>query len=182
MKHSNAKFWKFTAVNMIILLAGLSFYWLLWDWILANADLAPLQAGVAYIVYAIQAGLGWPVGMAGPTTLQYSMPEPGFPVEIVALCIGLGEMLFFAFLVLLFRGAGWKAKGYGLAIFLPLIFMINILRLVLIYPLALGFGVQAMWDIHWHIWKWGMFAVLMALFTIWYMFWTRKDLEKVMKK
>ena len=176
------EFWRFTAINMLILLAGLSFYWILWGWAVTNIDLTGLQATITYVVYMIQSLLGWPVEMIANTSLLYSLPEPGFTVDIIALCTGLGEMLFFAFLVLLFRGPGWRTKLNGLAASLPLIFLINIARLVMIYPLAEWAGIEAMQGIHWHIWKWGMFLILMAIFAAWYMLMARKDIEERIAK
>ena len=171
-------FWKFTVVNMVILLAGLSVYWLVWGWAVGSLDFTDLQAATTSMIYAIQTWLGWPVEMQSATVLHYSSPAPGFGVEIITLCLGLGEMLFFAFLVLLFRGPNWRHKATGLAIFLPLIFIANTIRLLALYPLAEWLGIQAMWDVHWHIWKWGMFAVLMLFFAAWYMLTARRDIEK----
>jgi len=173
----NTPFLAFTALNTVILFAGLSLYWVLWGWMATSADLVLLQSGIASIVFSIQNAFGVPITMTSGTSFFYALPEPGFGVEIIPLCIGLGEMLFFSFLLLFFRGVHWRCKVKGLAIFLPVVFAINIFRLLLLYPLAQAYGVEAMWDIHWHIWKWGMFAVIMALFTVWYMFIARNQIE-----
>jgi len=171
------RFVKFTAINMIILLVGLSAYWIVWGLVLDYVDMTGLQAFITNIIYLIQSSLGWPVEMAASTMLYYGSPGIGFNVEIIALCLGIGEMLFLAFLVLLFRGATWKAKAKGLAIFLPITFLANLARLLMIYPLAEWIGINAMWDVHWHIWKWGMFVILMIFFGIWYLLIARKDIE-----
>ena len=170
-------FIKFTFFNMLILFIGLSVYLLFWGWAVIKVDLNPVQQLVTSIVYYIQSLSGIPVEIENGITLLYS--EPTLGVWIAPMCAGLGEMLFFAFLVVLFRGPKWKTKGIGLAIFLPIIFIINIARLLMLYPLAQWVGVEAMWDIHWHIWKWGMFVAIMLLFGVWYMLLARNDIESI---
>jgi len=167
--------WKHASLNMLIIFAGLVFYTFLFNFIVIHVDLTWLQRGEAYAVYALQNAAGINAAY-NPTDITISYAAPAFGMEIIALCTGIGELLFFAFLVLLFQGPSWKTKGRGLALFLPIIFIINIIRLLAIYPLALWLGVDAMWGIHWFIWKYGMFIVLMALFTVWYWFLARKEL------
>lgn len=172
------KYLKLILTNVIVLLIGLSFYWVVWSWMTAHIDFTGLQAATASLVHSIQAWFGWPVEIIAPTVLRYSSPVPGFGVEIIALCIGLGEMLFFSFMVLLYVGPRWRTKAQGLAIFLPLIFIANLIRLIALYPMAEWIGIQAMWAIHWHVWKWGMFLVLMLFFAEWYLLFARRDIER----
>jgi len=171
---------KYSLTNAIIIFIGLVFYVLLLDFIIIHADLTWLQRAEAYSVFALQSGMGVNATF-NSTEISINYASPQFSMEVIALCTGISELLFFTFLVLLFRGPKWRTKAKGLAIFLPIIFIINIIRLLLIYPIAIQFGVQAMWDIHWFVWKYGMFVMLMALFTLWYLIWARKDLEKAMK-
>jgi exosortase/archaeosortase family protein len=182
MDKKSKQFVVFSLTNSIVILAGLTAYIFIWNWIAIHADLAWLQQFEVWFVYSVQRAFGVPVDMTSPITLQYYLPAPGFGVEIIALCTGVGEILFFAFLVLLFRGVGWRAKAKGLAVFLPVIFIENLLRLIFIYPLAVWFGVEAMWDTHWFMWKYGTFAVLMLLFSLWYMLIARKELKSVLRR
>lgn len=168
-------------MNSAIIFAGLVVYVLLLELIIANADLAWLQNAEAYFVYSLQNLSGVGVSFnASASSLDYS--GPAFSVYVIALCTGIAELLFFSFLVLLFRGPSWRTKARGLAICLPLIFAINLARLLAVYPLALWLGVQAMWELHWLVWKYGMFIVLMALFAAWYLLMARKEMLRVVQK
>ncbi len=172
---------RYAALNMLIIFIGLILYTFLLDFLVVRADFSWLQSGEAYTVFSIQKNLGIEASF-NSTEVSISYTSPAFTMRIIALCTGISELLFFAFLVLLFRGPRWKTKLKGLAVFLPAIFLINIARLLLIYPLALWLGVDAMWGVHWLIWKYGMFLVLMGLFTVWYLLWAKEDLQAMLKK
>jgi exosortase/archaeosortase family protein len=156
------------AINAVVVFAGLLVYLLLINFIVANADLSWLQRAEAYAVYSIQNASGIAASY-NETTISVAYSSPAFSMDIIALCTGIAEMLFFAFLVLLVRGPRMRERLKGLALFLPLIFLINIGRLLLLHPMAAWLGVAAMWDVHWLVWKYGMFCVLMALFAVWYL-------------
>jgi exosortase/archaeosortase family protein len=182
MQLFSGKYQKLILANVVILLVGLTFYWVLWGWMTANLDMTALQSGTAGLVFSLQSWFGWPVEMLAPTVLWYGSPAPGFGMEIIALCLGIGELLFFSFLVLLYHGPKWRTKAQGLAIFLPIIFFANLIRLIAIYPLAEWIGIESMWAVHWHIWKWGMFAILMLFFAEWYLLFARNDIERFVRK
>lgn len=175
------RFLRFSLINSIIILAGLVVYIFLWNWIAIHVDLTGLQQFEAGAIYTVQSSFGVPVEMKDSITLHYMLPVQGFDVEIIALCTGIGEILFFAFLVLLFRGVGWRAKAKGLGIFIPIIFIMNLLRLIFIYPLALWVGIEAMWNIHWFFWKYGTFIIIMLFFSAWYLLFARKDLQSALR-
>ena len=177
-KKKTISFYKYAFVNMAVLFVGLLFYWFIWGWTVANIDLGFFQSVTTSLIYIIQSSIGWPVQLSLPNILYYSLPSPGFGVEIITLCIGFGEMLFFTFLIALFRGATIRSKIKGLIIFLPTIFAINLLRLLMLYPMAEWLGINGMWDLHWHIWKWGMFVLIMVLFVLWFQFIARFDRPK----
>lgn len=172
---------KYALANTIIIFIGLVFYTFLINYIVIHVDLAWLQNAEALAVFSAQSWIGINASF-NQTLTAISYANPAFEMQIIALCTGISELVFFTFLVLLFRGPSWRTKGKGLAIFLPVIFIINIIRLLMIYPLALWFGVQAMWDIHWFIWKYGMLAVLLALFSAWYLLFAEKEMRTSMKR
>jgi len=171
---------KYSLTNAAIIFVGLVFYTFLLNFIVIHADLTWLQAGEAWSVYAIQSSLGVNATY-NSTEVSIAYAAPPFSMQVIALCTGISELLFFAFLVLLFRGPSRGTKLKGLAVFLPAIFIINMVRLLAIHPLAMWLGVQAMWDVHWFVWKYGMFMVLMALFTLWYWFFAKGELQKSMR-
>jgi len=172
---------RYAALNMLIIFIGLVFYVFLLNFIVIHVDLTWLQGAEAYSVFALQTAAGINATF-NSTEISIAYASPQFSMQVIALCTGISELLFFAFLVLLIRGVGIRTKLKGLAVFLPVIFVINIIRLLAIHPLASWFGVQAMWDVHWLIWKYGMFVVLMALFAIWYLAFAKKDIIKSMGK
>jgi len=172
---------RYAALNMLIIFIGLVFYVFLLNFIVIHADLTWLQRAEAQAVFGLQTAAGINATF-NSTEISIAYASPQFSMQVIALCTGISELLFFAFLVLLFRGISIRTKLKGLAIFLPIIFIINIVRLLAIYPLALWLGVQAMWDIHWLIWKYGMFVMLMALFAIWYLVLARRELQTRLQK
>lgn len=182
MNIKKERFLRFSLLNSVIILAGLIVYMFVWNWIAIHVDLTALQQFEAGAVYTVQSSFGVPVEMTDPITLHYMLPAQGFYIEIIALCTGLGEMLFFIFLIMLFRGVDWRIKARGLGIFIPVIFITNLFRLILIYPLAWWVGIEAMWGIHWFIWKYGTFAILMLFFSAWYMLMAKKDLQSALRK
>lgn len=172
---------RYVALNMLIIFIGLILYTFLLNFIVIHVDLSWLQNAEAYSVFSLQSSIGIDAAFnATENTITYAVPA--FSMQIIALCTGISEMVFFAFLVLLLRGPKWKTKLRGLAVFLPAIFLINIARLLLIYPLALWLGVDAMWGVHWLVWKYGMFIILMALFAVWYLVLARKELQSRMQQ
>ncbi len=181
MNIERKRFLRFSLINSVIILAGLIVYLFLWNWIAIHVDLTALQQFETATVYTLQSSFGVPVEMRDSITLHYMSPAPGFNVEIIALCTGIGEILFFIFLIMLFRGVSWQAKAKGLGIFIPIIFIMNLLRLILIYPLALWVGIEAMWGIHWFLWKYGTFIILMLFFSAWYLLLARKDLQSALR-
>ena len=165
------------AINAVVIFVGLLFYLLLFNFIIASADLTWLQRAEAVAVSSVQNYIGIN-STYNSSDISITYGDPQFSVMIIALCTGVGEILFFAFLVLLIRGPKPRTKLKGLVIFLPLIFIINFIRLLAVQPLAAWLGVGAMWDVNWLIWKYGMFAVLMALFAAWVLVFARKDLDR----
>lgn len=181
MDTERKRFLRFSLMNSVIIFAGLIVYIFLWNWIAIHVDLTPLQQFETGAVYTVQSSFGVPVEMSGSTTLHYMSPERGFYVEIIPLCTGIGEILFFMFLILLFMGVDWRTKAKGLGIFVPIIFIMNLLRLIFIHPLALWVGIEAMWGIHWFFWKYGTFAILMLFFSAWYLLFARKSLQSTLR-
>jgi len=164
------------ALNSIMVFAGLVLYLLLLDFIVIHIDLTWLQVWEASAVSWLQnsAGIENTLNLAD---ISIAYASPAFSMQIIALCTGISELLFFAFLAMLMRGPKMGSRLKGLAIFLPAIFIINIIRLLMLHPLAAWLGVQAMWEVHWFIWKYGMFIVLMALFAAWFMAFARKGMQ-----
>jgi len=110
-----------------------------------------------------------PVVVEG-STLYYAPPsDQAFYVELIPECAGVVEILIFVIMLTVFRGVGREAKIKGALIFVPVIFVENIARLAVLYPMSVWLGVDAMWSVHSIIWQYGQFAILLLLFGIWYL-------------
>ncbi len=171
----------FTLINCLIILAGVTAYFLLSGLIYAT-NLGWLEEAEAGSVYFLQKSFGIPVNLTTPTKLTYSVPPDTFDVSIVSACIGLGEILFLCILILVFRGVDLRVKLKGVLIFAPIMFIVNFIRLLSLYHLAVSIGVDAMWNIHYVFWKYGQFFIILFLFSLWYLLMARKDICKALGK
>ena len=166
-----------SAVNGSIVVISLALYLLFLDVVFPYIDFSLLLRGEALIVFGLQKLSGIPVTLDG-TTFHYSMvSEKDFYIELIPECLGVAEILLFLIMLAIFRGVGRDAKIRGAVIFVPVIFIENILRLATLYPMAVWLGVDMMWSVHFVIWYYGQFAFLMLLFALWYLILGRSDLS-----
>ena len=93
-------------------------------------------------------------------------------------CAGVHEMLFITTLIILTPYISKKIKLWSIPIILTLVFCLNILRLVLIYPLAVSgceinpgvWGCDVRWEIfHDFVFEWGSLIILTIIWIIWYL-------------
>ena len=92
-------------------------------------------------------------------------------------CAGVHEMLFITTLIILTPYISKKIKALSIPIILFLVFCLNLLRLVLIYPLAVSgceknpgeWGCDVRWEIfHDFVFEWGSLIILTIMWLIWY--------------
>ncbi|MBT3971699.1 MAG: exosortase/archaeosortase family protein [Euryarchaeota archaeon] len=105
-----------------------------------------------------------------------------FPHGVVALyvsdeCAGIHEMLFISTLVLLTERVPWKLKMRTIAVMCGVVYVLNIVRLLVLYPLAYDgcaadprglHCVQDMWYFHKFVYEWGFLAVLLLMWVAWF--------------
>jgi exosortase/archaeosortase family protein len=155
-------------VNGAIVVLALGLYVVFLNTLFPMLDLSILLRIEAAIVAGVQRLLGVPVAVSD-LTLRYTPPAgDAFNVELIPECAGVVEMLIFVIMLLVFRGVGWEAKMKGILIFLPVVFVENIARLAVLYPLAVWLGTSSMWSVHSLIWRYGQLLFLLGLFGIWY--------------
>ena len=106
-----------------------------------------------------------------------------FPHGVVALyvsdeCAGVHEMLFISTLVLLTDRVPWRLKMRTIAVMCGVVYVLNIVRLLLLYPLAFGgceadprglHCVQDMWYFHKFVYEWGFMIVLLLMWLAWFL-------------
>ena len=89
-----------------------------------------------------------------------------FPIEISMDCLGWKGI--YSLFALVFATAGKiKDKLKFLAVWSPVLFVINILRILIILIFGLNFGLQYLEFIHTIIWQEVMIAALIVIFYIW---------------
>jgi|TARA_B100001758_G_scaffold133186_1_gene114650 exosortase/archaeosortase family protein len=93
-------------------------------------------------------------------------------------CAGVHEMLFITTLIILTPYISKKIKAWSVPIIIILVFCLNLLRLVLIYPLAVSgcdknpgvWGCDVRWEIfHDFVFEWGSLIILTIIWIIWYL-------------
>ena len=99
------------------------------------------------------------------------------PLYVSDECAGIHEILFISVLILLTPNISRKIKGWSIVIMGILIFCLNMLRLVVLYPIALNSceknpGVvnceYAMFDFHQFVFNWGFLITLTTMWLIWF--------------
>ncbi|MCX8146989.1 MAG: hypothetical protein N3D84_00810 [Candidatus Woesearchaeota archaeon] len=119
------------------------------------------QIATAKIVYYMQAPF-FDVALNG-TSLLYK----GFSVNVTFDCIGLRQSLFFLILVFSFLQADIIKRVLAFA-FVPLIIAANILRISLLYPLSLMFGIEKTIVFHEFMYSYGNGIFIFILLIIWF--------------
>ena len=92
-------------------------------------------------------------------------------------CAGVHEMIFLSTLVMMTDGVPQRTKLKAVAVMCSIVYVLNILRLVVFYPIAVDAcmespNVQAcltpMWQWHEAVYTWGFLAVLVAMWLVWF--------------
>jgi exosortase/archaeosortase family protein len=162
-----------------------AFYWFL---TLPSDTLAPLQVTEAWIwneVTNLLYGEGSAVlshhnGWLTRIDLQHTA-FPG-PFDSVGLyvsdeCAGVHEMIFLSTLIMMTDGVPQKDKRRAVLVMCALVYLLNIVRLVVFYPIAVDScletpDVQAcltpMWQFHETVYTWGFLVVLVGMWLAWF--------------
>ena len=163
-----------------------AFYWFL---TLPSDTLAPIQVTEAWIwnemtnmIYGEgSAVLSHHNGWLTRIDLQHAA-FPG-PFDSVGLyvsdeCAGVHEMIFLSTLVMMTDGVPQRDKLKAVAVMCGLVYLLNILRLVVFYPIAVNScletpDVQAcltpMWQFHESVYTWGFLVVLVGMWLLWFL-------------
>jgi len=129
-----------------------------------------LQIPITYIVFFLQYPLGFPVEVRNNIDLWYTnsaFTSGNLVLEINGICTGIFEIAFLSVLVMGFREISFRKRLKGLEILGVIVFVENIIRIFLLYPLAVYFNMQTMWNFHDTLWKFGQLVFVMILYSIW---------------
>jgi exosortase/archaeosortase family protein len=121
----------------------------------------------------IQKALGFPVEIKNSIDLYYyssAFRDGKLGMEISTACTGLHEIVFLSALMIGSRGAKLKIKFKWICIFAVFLFAENLVRLIMLYPIALWVGEYNMWVSHYYFWKYGHLAIILTLFVSWVLF------------
>lgn len=145
---------------------------------LSENSLYPLQVFEAKVVYYIQSLLGFPVELVDSTTLRYNNSDIVglFPNQKIGPeCTGFHEAVFIMLLVLGFKYISWKTKIIWAFILGVVMFVENIVRIVMLYPIAVWKGARWEDKFHYYFWHYGQYMIVMTLFILWFLFVARKE-------
>ncbi|MDH3211725.1 MAG: exosortase H [Myxococcales bacterium] len=116
--------------------------------------------GTARVEYEILRLFSSDVGLAD-RVVTYA----GFPVKIIEECTGIYEVLIFAAAVLAFP-TGWKKKALGFALGAPLIYLLNVVRILLL--IVVGRYHHASFEfMHLYFWQATMIAMITSIWLLW---------------
>lgn len=90
----------------------------------------------------------------------------GIALQVIEECTGAYEMIIFAAAVLAFP-TGWRKKGLGILFGLPLLFIINILRMLLLAWVQ-AHGSPSLFDfMHIYFWQATLILMILGVFILW---------------
>ena len=163
-----------------------AFYWFL---TIPSDTLAPVQVTEAWIwneltnlIYGegtavISHHNGWltRIDLLHPT---FPGPYDSVGLYVSDECAGVHEMIFLSTLVMMTDGVPQREKWKAVAVMCGIVYVLNILRLVVFYPIALDScletpNVQAcltpMWQFHETVYTWGFLVVLVTMWLVWFL-------------
>ncbi|MAW22612.1 MAG: hypothetical protein CMA16_04105 [Euryarchaeota archaeon] len=94
-------------------------------------------------------------------------------------CAGVHEMIFLSTLVLMTDGVTQREKFKAVAVMCGIVYVLNIVRLVAFYPIAVEDCLanpnqpeclNGMWNYHTFVYQWGFLIVLLLMWLVWFKF------------
>ena len=94
-------------------------------------------------------------------------------------CAGVHEMIFLSTLVLMTDGVTQREKFKAVAVMCGIVYVLNIVRLVAFYPIAVEGCLDnpnqpeclnGMWNYHTFVYQWGFLIVLLLMWLVWFKF------------
>jgi len=126
----------------------------------------PLQIAFADFIASVLKSLNYQVKTSG---FYLFIGKDEYPIDISMDCIGW-KSIYSLFALVFATGGKIKEKLKFLAVWMPVLFVINILRVLITLLVGLNFGIQHIEFIHTFLWQEVMIA---SIIIIWY-FWLKK--------
>ena len=139
-----------------------------------GTNMLPLQTIVAEQSAYVLGVSGYRTSIEG-TVVSSDAPGSGytFMFMIDPDCTGWKSMLFLFALILAVPGIMWNRRAVGLAIGLPLLWAVNVIRIVLIVMTETAYNVSTALFVHDVIWQTGLIAVVLGYWAAW-LKWARR--------
>lgn len=114
-------------------------------------------------------GVCYSLAGAATTVSGNLITGPGVALQVIEECTGAYEMIIFAAAVLAFP-AGWRKRGLGLLLGLPLLYAVNILRMLLLAYVQ-AHGSRNLFDfMHIYFWQASLILMILGVFVLWIKF------------
>jgi len=172
----------------LALLCVEAFYWFLTQ---PSDTLAPLQVTEAwlwnamtnflysdgeYVASTLSTHNGW------MTRIDFAHVDFPGNYDTVGLyvsdeCAGVHEMIFLSTLVAMTEGVPQRLKIRSILVMCSIIYVLNIMRLVVFYPIAVNDCMlnpnqpeclSGMWEFHTAVYEWGFLLVLVSMWMVWF--------------
>ncbi len=164
-----------------------AFYWFLTQ---PSNTLAPIQVTEAwtwhmlteFIYGAGSSTLSYEGGWLTKVTLYHPDFYPYAGVSAISLyvsdeCAGIHEMIFISTLVMMTDGVSQRMRIKTCAVMCAIVYVLNIMRLLAFYPIAISGCVEnpglinceaPMWQFHIMVYKWAFLVVLLLMWLVWF--------------
>ncbi|MBL6884558.1 MAG: exosortase/archaeosortase family protein [Candidatus Poseidoniaceae archaeon] len=178
---------RYARIPLALLLVE-AFYWFLTQ---PSDTLAPIQVTEAwiwneitnllysdgeYIASTLSTHNGW------MTRIDFYHPKFPGNYDTVGLyvsdeCAGVHEMIFLSTLVAMTEGVPQRIKIRSILVMCSIVYVLNIIRLVMFYPIARNDCVAnpnqaeclgGMWEFHTAVYEWGFLLVLVTMWVLWF--------------
>jgi exosortase/archaeosortase family protein len=141
--------------------------------------LYPLQGMVSHNVYLVLTSLGFDVvregffiGIQGENPFVFTISED---------CTGWKSMLFLTALVVAVPNIMWRKRAIGLAFGIPLIYLGNLLRILLIVQVQQAYGIGFASLVHDYLWQAGLISLVLLIWVSW-LIWLGKIKINIFKR
>jgi len=122
---------------------------------------------LTWLMAATAQTTGWSLRLLGlaVTVSGRIVSLSNFSIEVVGECTGLYEMLIFLAAMIAYP-AGWRKKIIGAGLGIPLLYVINIVRMV--FVTALGSWSPGTFEfMHLYFWQVAMILIIVAVWVLW---------------
>ncbi len=153
--------WNTLQFVLRFLILSIPLYLVLW----LNPGMEPIQAAVADHAASALRALSFTV--TRDNLILSVGPGTPFLVYIGPDCVGWKSMLCFVALVLATLGVSMRKRALGLAIGIPVIYLGNLARIIVVVFIERGYGLEAAKLFHDWLWQAGLIALVLVTWLAW---------------